>query len=215
MSATSHAKKQLKAYEIREQCEGHCTVIFATNSATARREGANKLNTDWESIECCSRVQQFDQYAPGPVPPLVLIEYGWWFECSQCGRRVSEEMTEYLEEEGLNPDDFIPRAHGKCGVFCSASCEAKYHADKASNAAAKEELQKLVIAKFPGATIKHVHVSGTKLEPSEPHHGFKCSAEFTFPDAKYGATFVYGQDEVFVSNADVEKFKALYHGAKQ
>ncbi|MCK9394173.1 MAG: hypothetical protein M0Q44_01100 [Methylobacter sp.] len=201
--------KPLKAFEVRDNDEGHCTIQFATNSATARREGASELNVDWESVESCRRKPEFDSYAPGPVPPLVLIAHGWHFECSECYRQVSDDMGEDLEAEDLNPNDFVPRGHGKHGVFCSEACEEKHTEDLRLNKDAKAELLRIFNEKFPGATVQHVHVFGNKLEPSEPGFcGHRCSVSFTFPGATHGgSTFVYGDDDMcLVATGDVKAF---------
>ncbi|MGZ8220053.1 MAG: hypothetical protein ACXWT0_00245 [Methylobacter sp.] len=202
-------KENLKAFEVRDRYEGNCTIQFATNGATARREGANELNCEWEDIESCRRKPEFDSYSPGPVPPLVLIEHGWSIECSECSRRVSDGMADELEDEDLNPDDFIPREHAKHGVFCSESCEEKHVEDLRLNKEAKAELLRLFNAKFPGATAQHVHVYGNKLEPTEPGScGKRCSVSFTFPGATHGGgTFVYGEDDTcLVATGDVKAF---------
>jgi hypothetical protein len=46
--------KPLKAYEVQERQEGYSTIVFATNSATARKEGAAELSIDWEDVEFLS-----------------------------------------------------------------------------------------------------------------------------------------------------------------
>ncbi|WP_300750267.1 hypothetical protein [Janthinobacterium sp.] len=198
--------KKLKAYEVREPDEGHSCIIFATNNATAHREGANELNVDWEGVEHCRRAAQFDTYAPGPVPSLVLIEHGWWFECHQCGRKIDEYMSCELEHEGLDPSDFTPCETGQM-IFCCAACQAQFYAKRRANKAAKVALIELFEAKFPNCTIKDIHVYGAKLEPSEKGHGSKCSVSFLFPGAKYGATFEYGNSDLYVANGDVEAFR--------
>ena len=198
--------KKLKAYEVREPDEGHCCIIFATNNATARREGASELDADWEGVEHCRRRPEFDGYAPGPVPPLALIDHGWWFECHHCGRKIDECMDCELEHEGLDPVDFTPCKTGQM-AFCSATCQAQFYAVRCANNAAKAALIELFEAKFPNCTIKDIHVYGVKLEPSEKGHGIKCSVSFLFPGAKYGATFEYGNSDLYVANGDLEAFR--------
>lgn len=199
--------KRLKAYEVREPDEGHCVIRFATNNATARREGANELDIDWESVESCQRKPHFDHYAPGPVPPLVLIDFGWWFECHHCGRQVDNYMSERLEDDGLDPADFTPVASGHA-VYCSEACQAKHGAEQRANKAAQAALIELFEAKYPECSIKRVHVYGTKLEPPDKSGGFKCSVQFMFPGAKYGATYEYGQKDLYVAQGDLPAYYA-------
>lgn len=74
----------LKAYVVHEDDEGNCAVVFATNGATARRDGANELNLSFEEVASCRRQPAFDQYAPGPVPMHATLAAGWWHECGHC-----------------------------------------------------------------------------------------------------------------------------------
>jgi len=200
--------KSLKAYEVTDGDEGWC-IVFATNNATARREGANEINSDWESIESCRRVQEFDQYAPGPVPIQAKIDHGWWFECYECERRISSELAQDVVDEGLNSDDFKIVTRGQ-QVFCCDACMAEYDRKKEANKAAKDELRAIVEAKYPGCEIKHVHVYGESLRPTEKGHGVNAKCDFKFPGAKYGASYIYGDAHCYVSPDDVELFTKLY-----
>lgn len=197
---------KLKAYEVRADGEGYCCVVFATNSATARRKGASELGTDWESIESCRRAPHLDQYAPGPVPPITLIEHGWWFECSHCGRRVSNEMANELEDDGLNPADFVPRPDDKTGVYCCAGCECADHMKKRGREEAEEALREVFEAKFPSAEILHLHVyEGPKLEPG--NRG-RYVVTFRFPGAQHSSRWEFGDEFCSVPIKDQEAFKA-------
>lgn len=198
--------KRLKAYMVREPDEGHCVIRFATNNATARREGANELDLEWEDIESCNRRPEFDCYAPGPVPPLVLIEHGWWFECHHCGRKIDEYMADEIDADGFDSADFTPVASGH-EVFCCAACQAQRHAEQRGNKAAKVALIELFDAKFPNCTIKDVHVYGDKLEPPDKG-GMRCTVSFLFPGAKYGATYEYGAKDLYVAQGDLPAFYA-------
>jgi len=55
--------KPLIAYMVTEEYEGHSCIVFATNSATARREGGYELGIEWEEVASCKRASQFDEYA--------------------------------------------------------------------------------------------------------------------------------------------------------
>lgn len=195
----------LKAYEVRDDFEGHCVIRFATNNATARREGAQELEIEWESVEHCIRKPEFDAYAPGPVPPTVLITHGWWQECRECGTRVEEgACDENGDELELEPVD-----HGK-HIFCTPACRGIWFGKQRANQAARAALVELIHTKYPGCTIERIHVYGERLEHSEPGHGIKVSAHFKFPGAQYGATYHFGDPMTYVSSVDVEAFKALY-----
>jgi hypothetical protein len=203
---------RLKAYEVRDNYEGHRVIRFATNNATARREGACELEIEWEDVESCRRAPQFDEYAPGTVPPLTLIAHGWWFDCRGCGRRISDDS--YLDDDGLDEDERTPVEDEKHNVYCSAACCATEQAKTRANQEARAALLELFEAKFPGAEAKMSHVYGELLEASEEGHGHKCSVRFTFPGAKYLSTWVYGETVVHVPMADIDAFNA-WRGAKE
>ena len=108
----------MKAYTVTDEWgEGHAVVMFAKHNVVARRNGANALDLEFESVSC-TRSPEFDSYAEtGHVPPLVKIDHGWWMECWQCSARL--DLDDY--------DDERPRSamveHGE-RVFCNAACMA-------------------------------------------------------------------------------------------
>lgn len=201
--------KTLKAYEVRESDEGHCVIRFATSNAAARREGADELGTDWYGIESCQRKPEFDQYAPGPVPPLALIEHGWWFECVWCGRQVSNDMDEE-DDEGMPLPDGPAVAIGQ-SVFCCAEHAAQQMARWRGNAAAKNALCELIYTHWPEAQVVHVHVYGDRLEYQDPAQGgWLTSIEFRLPGLKYPVEYHWGCPDMWVTQHDVDAFKAMY-----
>lgn len=210
---TIMADRTLKSYEVRDDGEGYCTIAFATNSATARREGASALDTDWESIESCTRKPEFDSYAPGPVPPLTLIEHGWWFECQHCGWRVSNNMAEELEDEGLDPEDFVPQPAGQHGVFCSAACAAESAAEKRLHERAEANLLEVFEARFPDAKVLEYRAYGTRLEPKEARVR-KNWVSFKYPGAQWAAVWEFGCSHVDVPHDDVPAFNAWREASK-
>lgn len=206
---------RLKAYEVRDDYEGHCVIRFATNSATARREGANELDIEWTSVESCQRKPEFDQYAPGPVPAQVLIEHGWWFECWHCGRRVTEDLKTEVWDEGLDPDEFEVVTDGRA-VYCSHTCQMTEWAERRANQAAHAALIELFEAKFPDCTIKGLHVYGQRLEyRQDKYSGMLCTVRFMFPGAKYGATYEYGNPSLYVANGDIDAYHAWRAGSTE
>jgi hypothetical protein len=189
----------LKAYSVTEDGEGYGAVVFATNGATARREGASELNTEWECIQSCVRAPEFDQYAPGPVPPMTLIEHDWWFECSHCGTQVSKNMG------------FDPRPHGKRGVFCGESCECAHHMQQRGREEAADALREVFVAKFPGAQITDIHIcDGPKLvAPEDTTRGRgRYVVTFTFPGSQYASQWDFGSETCLVPQIDVDAYKA-------
>lgn len=208
----------LKAYEVSEPDEGHCAIRFATNNATARREGAAELDIDWEGVESCTRKPEFDQYAPGPVPPLVLIEHGWWFECGYhgCVGRVDADNEQEDEEGELRPHE-SPVAIGQ-SVFCCAEHAGRQLAWQRGHKAAEAALCELIYTRWPEANIVriHVHVYGDRLEPPKYRDGRQVGgipalADFKLPGLTYQVAYHFGEDDkLYVSPMDVDVFKSLY-----
>jgi hypothetical protein len=199
----------LKAYQVRESYEGHCVIRFADNNATARREGAQELDCDWTDIESCQRQPELDQYAPGPVPPLVLIEAGWWFECTWCGRRVEREMDEE-DEDGLPLPGGPPVVIGQ-SVFCCAEHAARQLAHWRGNAAARAALCELVYTRWPQAQVLRAHVYGDRLDYQDPAQGgWLTSVEFTLPGLARAVAYHWGCPDVWVARSDEAAFRQLY-----
>src|SRR5215813_9884782 len=88
-----------KAYQVQEDYESNACVVFAKRGIEARRLGAQQLNVEFESVESCRRVPQFDQYRwSKKVPTIALLEAGWWLTCRHTDQRVT------IDE---NPDLYI------------------------------------------------------------------------------------------------------------
>ena len=106
----------MKAYQVRDNYEGYCVIVFAKHAVVARREGANELNIDFSDVEECKRAPWADEYADEPfIPAQVLIEQGWWMDCCNrhCGTRVSECSIDA---------DYLEPAYDGRNVFCSQEC---------------------------------------------------------------------------------------------
>lgn len=105
--------EKLKAYVVQEEDELTGGVVFARFHAEARRNGAGMYGDgDWESV-MCYRAREFDAYAPGPVPALVMIQHGWWLECGHCNKRISEDD---IQDRQLRPVELGETAY--CSPWC-------------------------------------------------------------------------------------------------
>lgn len=89
------SKSKIKvAYQVNEDCEGCSVIVFHNHALAARRLGAEHLGEDFESVTCF-RAPHFDSFAnQGFVPVIARLEVGWWFECPNCRKRVSEDDCE-------------------------------------------------------------------------------------------------------------------------
>ena len=103
-----------KAWIVSEDCEGSSTVVFNNHGLAARRLGAVELDRDFDEVEC-RRAKEFDDYCEaGEVPPLALLEAGWWLECRSCHQRVCFDDEEFNKSE-------VTEA-GPKSVYCSTAC---------------------------------------------------------------------------------------------
>lgn len=191
---TDKQGKTLKAYSVQDG--EHGCIVFASNSATARRNGAGELGCDWEDIVSCTRVSWADSYAQDRrVPPLVTLEHGWWWECSHCGCQVSEDSYHYDDDT----DEEIP--HQPCedkqhNIYCTPECRDAEHREQAEREARKEATRQAVLDKFTGVTVEWV-------DDGEPP-----SVCFKFPGGKYTAHWKVGEDTISVSQCDVDAWNA-------
>lgn len=192
----------LKAYVVTEIAEDHGGVVFARFHAEARRKGANEFGDgDWDSVEC-RRAPEFDQYAPGPISPLVLIEKGWWFECTDCSRTVNMDSIFDLK---LRP--VVTQNH----IYCSPWCRLDF-VERKGRRVAKEKLgatmAALVLPSFCSVTrgyVNHVH------DPRTGRINEVLGAFFTFTGSKHG-NGVWRSDSadlVSISKGDREAFQQL------
>lgn len=180
-------EKPIKAFSVQDEERG--VVVFATSGIAARRIGANELNTDFEAIESCRRLPWADQYASaGSVPPLVLIDYGWWFECSHCGVKVCSDSADY-DKEGDNDIPHEPVAVGEA-VYCKPECRDAELKERAEQKAKKEAAKLAAEKKFPGIDVRYV-------SDTDPAYVL-----FTFPGGTYNTQWTVGDDTVTVSQVD-------------
>jgi len=201
--------KPLKAYIVHDG-DDRTEVEFATNSAAARRLGANAMDCGFSDVESCRRAPHFDHFTPGPVPPDALIDDGWQYECHHCCRMVTSSLHEDIEGDDdfgyLDPDDFAVTVRGQF-VFCSKTCLAEFDAEARGNVAAQAALYELVTAKYPGITVTSIYVYGDRLRKDKD----MCSAlaRFLFPGGQHDAEYRF-LDGVFVSRFDVDAFNFAY-----
>lgn len=119
-----------------------CEIIYATNSAAARRLGAQEIGVDFTDIESCCRASYLDEYAQGGGPPakLLIEEHDWRFECGHCFDSVDQWAEERVYDEYGNP-------------YCCPRCLVAEQQKQAASKAAKQALQAAATERWPGATI--------------------------------------------------------------
>jgi hypothetical protein len=176
---------KIKAYQV--QGDEYGCIVFATNSATARREGGRELDLEFDEVGSCRRAQWADEYAgaKGGVPPLVMIENGWWQECVHCGHCITIDDIEdgYEDDEGnvikLNP---VEKDHH---IYCNQHCFDKEIEQRANHDAKADEFKNKVLSLRPDLTFKEFRGKWPQCH---------CSASFTFDGSQYGGSVSYGID---------------------
>lgn len=197
--------KKLKAYEVREDGEGNCVVVFATNSATARREGGNELNLEFDEVESCRRMPEFDQYAPGPVPLHASLAAGWWHECNHCGVRFDEDGR-HGEDDDERDDAFEPVQDARRLAFCSPTCQAEDFAEKRARDARRNAAIEAALVRWPMA----ISVTAGEYSLRHPLRGTETRANLLLPGLRFPVSWPLGATEMSVSQCDVEEFTRLY-----
>jgi hypothetical protein len=176
---------KIKAYQV--QGDEYGCIVFATNSATARREGGRELDLEFSEVESCRRAQWADEYADakGGVPQLVMIKNGWWQECVHCGHRITIDDIEdgYEDDDGnvikLNP---VEKDHH---IYCNQHCFDKEMEQRANHDAKADEFKNKVLSLRPDLTFKEFRGKWPQCY---------CSASFTFDGAQCGGIVSYGTD---------------------
>lgn len=183
--------KPLKAYSVGEDSEGGCVVVFASNSATARREGGNELNLEFCEVDFCRRAPWADRYAGQPfIPAKAYHDNGWWVYCGHCENRVYEDA----EDEDGNP---LALVYDGRHAYCSQDCKDGRDKEIADHNAKGEAFKALVQALRPDLTFTKWHTGW----PYVTQH-----ADFTFPGSQYGGSVrdrgVAGEVEWSVAQGD-------------
>lgn len=194
-------------------------IIFAKSSIEAKRRWSNEHGDGDKFIAGigAKRKPHWDQYAPGPVPSLELIDEGWWMECHGCGVKLDSDVigTSDPYTDGYGPTDWaLDREYGpdltlpvcepyepKPGsLFCNRACHEREMAErrriKRMQAKALDIVRGEVQRRFPGVVIDE---GGATL--SSRHHVYasrdsSCGylliqdvrVSFKCPGMKYGAT---------------------------
>lgn len=182
MSKPAKKDKPILAYEVYDGGDGWA-IVFETSNVAARRIGANEIGCDFNEVEHCLRKPVFDQYAPGPVPNLALLQNGWNFECAYCGQHASDGHAH--EDENY--------------IYCSKACIARDASFQRRKQASINALIELAVIKF-GSDIRITHAS--VFGDSLLKHPSSNQVSFTFPGSTCTAQWPFGSDYVSVAGAD-------------
>lgn len=187
----TEAMKVLKAYHV--QGDEYGCIRFAHNNVTARREGAQELDTEFNAVSC-KRIPGADKYATqGCVPVRALVEeFGWWQECAWCDHHVDDETDGRVWDGDT--------------AYCDVECEARFinrRIDDEAERQRTEEAEQAAIAtaitKFPGITEVTAYTGHKKT----------ITLYFRFPGGNERASWDLNGEFVGTTQADSEPFKAF------
>lgn len=182
----------MPAYIVNETYENTGGVVFATSKREALKWGADQYADGEKELVEAVRRKDLDRYEATGVPSSILVEEGWWFECSGCGMLIQNDA---LEEAGLRASDVVGTEHGRtyCCHACRAQSLAREAAQKTFGEAFQDMLRDMVRKRFGDDVVfcergrNHVYVPY-----SDPLVIQQASVAFEFPGQKIGpATLRY------------------------
>lgn len=132
-----------KCFKVSYEYEGHSIFVWARFNAEARREGANLLDTDWDSVSC-SRFKELDTFEGDLL--TWCLDRGWYFECAQCDRHTGLEY---------DPPCVVVRG----SVFCSEEHAETYHAHWDAVRALETRFLAYAKERFPEEEPTHAYVN--------------------------------------------------------
>jgi len=184
-----------KAYIVTEDEEGTGGVIFTETDIDARRRGADEYNGGELGGMHVRRAKDLDKYCGVGVPARVMVEdYGWRFECSECGEYIDEyTSTDIIGNEGSF-------------VYCSIECAVNDHAEKYERKLyddiMREQFEDRLKKKYSDIEITRAHVYSIGRGRSRVIE--QMIIYFKFPGQVIGdATLRYDQGKNGPSKADL------------
>lgn len=101
--------KNLKAYIFTDNQTGYDEIEWFETAGQAKRYFANENTLDFCDVRVY-RVPWADKYqSQGEVPSEDLLAHGWWIECHQCGRDVTEENLGEINGKDVYCNECRPR----------------------------------------------------------------------------------------------------------
>ena len=194
-------ERPMLAYTVSEDGDDHAVVVFARSGAEGRRKGAGRLDLTFEEVDSCRRAPEFDAYAEaGRVPPLAMIDAGWWFECSHCGHQITSDR------EGPEGEDLEPVADGDA-VYCNTAHLMAEWRERRDRQARENAAIEACATRF-----HHLPLSGLRGNERYTAGGRDIVAccDFDFPGRKgMLARWDLGGSEVHISECDRAAWAAM------
>jgi hypothetical protein len=199
MTTTTHPTK---AYVVKASDDEGSEIVFANNSAAARRYGAKKLGMDSDEVEFCRREPEFDKYAPGPVPLSATLPNGWWHSCASCSCTFDEEGRREYGSDDDRDDECSPVTDAKGLHYCSHACMMQGWADQEDTKRRQSAAIEATCLRWPDATNIVTYRGG------RTH--IKMRAVFRLPGVSEPIDWVPGESVVLVAQRSANDFRRLY-----
>lgn len=218
--------KPLLAFSIQD--DESAEIVFA---ASREEACADEIGCAGDPGVQCTRTEWADQYAPGPVPKMVMIDNGWWWECYGCECRIdSDLLADVFGDDGfeLEPRALDPVERGGA-IFCTAACMAAHdeaiRQRKAREKQVLEYMRALALSRLPGIALTgrdHVYVTTNErgdLECYQAYVGFRfpgctiADAHFNYENERTARGDNGEQPHVTVCAGDKDAFNAWRNAA--
>lgn len=184
--------------------ESPTMIYFMVSDIVARRAFAEEYNDGELGGINVKREPSLDRYEnENKIPFWRLICMGWWTECDDCGKRISEDD---LNDRGLDPTDVVGTFCSR--TFCTPDCHTRWEAEQAErkhiSGQAVYDLEKYLFKYFPGVTVTRTpsyvtHEQG-KLVLDHAH------IYFTFPEQNMGECRITEKHTVTVPRGAMTMF---------
>lgn len=221
------------AYCVTDADDSASVVVFSKLAVTARQRGANQLGIDFEEVGSCTRVKEFDQYAPGPVPISAYLEQGWWWECGHCGFTFTDEGLQSEDSDSVWPESqpFEPVTDKDGSAYCCMACMmaeyAEVQGDLAKVHAAIEaaqihwpmasNIQAQMVRKPSTERQQPVRGQDAKSgrvpyqpDPLSAHADYSVEITMSLPQLKYPCSWFVGDMTMSVTASESQLFQSLY-----
>lgn len=195
-----------KAYSVLDRDEWTGGIVFASRRDQAiRRATARYFDGDGPETRC-SREAWADIHAGGPVPAGEMVEHGWRFECSGCGRTIDADMRDLACSSGT-PDggmyeDWTPAAvvgTQDSAVYCTARCEDSDRIGKERSRRLRDRavarFTRILLARLPDAKPVDVEAYGGRPGAEFSDGDVPLLQRVTVPFAFAGAHYGYAAIE--------------------
>lgn len=179
-------------------------ILFCKTSIEAKRRWSNEHGDGDAHIAGISakRCNGYDQYAPGPVPALVLLGDGWWFWCHGCGCRISDDgIGGPVDEDDDGSPLMAPVEEPHQRIWCHAGCRDRDLAErgriKRMERRALKVMKAGILKRFPGVSFPtreysaHVYIS--RAQGRLLVH--QTAIQFEVPGMKHGGCCLRACDE--------------------